>query len=76
MSGISVCKSLHPHIGLDLLAKTGEMAERMDVKGVFPDVNTAGAVCGPCHVWREADTIFSSPPPQKVAFGNVRVQLL
>lgn len=56
----------------------GEAAERMNTKGVFPNVNAAGAVCRPCYVWREVDKIFSSTPhpPQKVAFGNVCVQLL
>lgn len=40
----------------------GEIAGGMDTKGGFPDINTAGAVCGPCYVLREVDIIFSSPP--------------
>lgn len=41
----------------------GEIEEGMDTKGgVFPDINAAGAVCGPCYVLREVDTTFSSPP--------------
>lgn len=38
------------------------MAERIDIKGVFPDINTAGAVCGPGYVWREVEIVFSSIP--------------
>lgn len=28
----------------------GEMAQEMDTKGVFPDINAADAVRGPCYV--------------------------
>lgn len=42
------------------------MAERIDIKGVFPYTNTACEVCGPGYVWREAEIIFSSNP--KISF--------
>lgn len=28
----------------------GEMAQETDTKGVFPDINAAGSVCGRCYV--------------------------
>lgn len=40
----------------------GEITEGMDTKGVFPDINAAGAVCSPCYVLGEVDIIFISPP--------------
>lgn len=44
------------------LGFTGQWGRRQkDVKRVFPSINTAGAVCGPCYVWREVDIIFQLP---------------
>lgn len=46
----------------DLLTNGGDWRRDGHKGGVFPDINAAGAVCGPCYVLREVDITFSSPP--------------